>query len=286
MTEIILHIGRHKTGTTSLQHFFSVNEALLLKRAGILYPQTGRDPWYQFHHPVFRSLIADGQGMDKDLVKGIMNEAEVKGAARILLSSEMLSRPTVTQAQLEEIRRQFADCPVSLIVYLRRQDTFLQSTYAERIKQGLLSAPDTIFNIDAALDYYQFIQKYASVFGADAMAVRSYDRAVKAGLYEDFLGVLGVKYDSQFVNPEKKHNERWPWSYLELVRHANASGWGRKLMTHHYVSGAAARLGRLFPTILDKPLPLTPREKESILRQYHDSNNKLAKEFMGQSELF
>ena len=38
---LFLHIGRHKTGTTSLQNFFSEKKELLSER-GILYPETGR----------------------------------------------------------------------------------------------------------------------------------------------------------------------------------------------------------------------------------------------------
>ena len=38
---ILLHIGTHKTGTTSLQAFFFLNRDQLKKSSSILYPETG-----------------------------------------------------------------------------------------------------------------------------------------------------------------------------------------------------------------------------------------------------
>ena len=42
MTTLNLHIGLHKTGTTSLQSFFAENDEIL-KQFFIIYPRTGRE---------------------------------------------------------------------------------------------------------------------------------------------------------------------------------------------------------------------------------------------------
>jgi len=38
---LYIHIGLHKTGTTSIQNFLTLNENILSKK-GYLYPATGR----------------------------------------------------------------------------------------------------------------------------------------------------------------------------------------------------------------------------------------------------
>ena len=285
--QVTLHIGRHKTGTTSLQKFLALNEELLLNYSGILYPKLGRDPKKFYHHSVFKGVICQNQPMDKDLVQAIFNEAKAKGAKHILLSSEMMGRPTITKEQLKEILQSFGDHKVSLIIYLRQQDSFLQSRYAEKVKRGLLIAPDTIHDInDADLDYYKYIQKYVSVFGKENIKIRVFEHAIKTGIYEDFLTALDIQYNLDFVLPKKNANERWSWLYLELVRHANRVRIARKIMTHHRASNVAAWINRIFPHLMNRPRPLSFEERQILIEKYEQSNTRLAQKFLDRNELF
>jgi hypothetical protein len=263
-----------------------MNRELLAKRFGILYPKSGCDSWHHYHHPIFQDLIEHNQQVDSTLVESILTEATQQGISRILLSSEMLSRSTVTIEHLKEIRRSFGKHQITIVVYLRRQDGFLQSTYAERVKRGLLAVPATIQNIETELDYYRFIQKYATVFGAGSIKIRSFERAIAVGIYNDFLQVLGLSLDSEFRLPEKNVNTRWPWLYIELLRVANATKLTRKLMMNRWILATAIRLNRLFPTIMDNPKPLSLKAKKLINERYIESNNKLAREFLDENELF
>ena len=55
---LYIHVGTHKTGTTSLQQFLLLNEKLL-RQKGLFIPLSGRmhrkEPW---HHPLANSLKA------------------------------------------------------------------------------------------------------------------------------------------------------------------------------------------------------------------------------------
>ena len=76
--EIIIHIGRHKTGTTSIQHFLVLNEELLLNQYGIYYPEIGRCPLFKYHHPLFSDW---GANKKNDLPPVIVPVAELELSA-------------------------------------------------------------------------------------------------------------------------------------------------------------------------------------------------------------
>jgi hypothetical protein len=285
MPEIILHIGRHKTGSTSLQSFLALNEELLLASSGILYPRAGRDAEMHYHHPIFQDVIEDGRPMNTCLVEEIIDESNRKDASRVLLSSEMISRSSVTEEQLQEIRNSFGKNRVSIIVYLRKQDTMLQSMYAERVKRGLLVAPDTIFDIEGSLDYHAFIVKFANVFGKQAITIRIFEHAVQ-NIYMDLIGALGASTEAEYAIPDRRRNERLPWSYIELLRHANATTLGRKIVLHSLMRRLALSMRRLLPNLMDRPGPLKNSERASLIQAYTESNRRLAQEYLDRRDLF
>jgi len=286
MKEIIIHIGRHKTGTTSLQHFLALNDNILVNQCNLLYPESGRDQRLLNHHPIFRDVVVDDGEINMKLVKSILLEAEDKGVSRILLSSEILSRRTVTASQLIRIRDAFKDCQISIVVYLRRQDKFLQSAYAERVKRGFVASPDTIHDIDAALNYYKFIDKYADVYPPNTITVKSFEAAVKANLYSDFLSIFNINLSSDFQIPKKSSNERWPWLYIETIRYANSMKSVRKILTHHWIVGAAIKLNQMLPHMLDNPKPLSVEDSRRIMKKYYESNKAVAQKYLNKDELF
>ena len=55
LKRVILHIGRHKSGTSSIQHCLNRNVDLL-SAAGILYPKHGRGGRVA-HHDIAKALI-------------------------------------------------------------------------------------------------------------------------------------------------------------------------------------------------------------------------------------
>ncbi len=92
MKTIILHIGRHKSGTTSLQKSFWGNRDVLQKN-GIYYPSSSRRECA--HHLFSEELHQDNvleQGLEKiiksDVINYLMEEIQKNNSDTILLSSE------------------------------------------------------------------------------------------------------------------------------------------------------------------------------------------------------
>lgn len=285
-SSIILHIGRHKTGTTSLQKFLALNDSLLARKYGILYPVTGRNKKKHYHHPVFQNLIKYDKHINPEQIKRIFEESATANTETILLSSEMLARPEITDDQLEEIKDAFSGQAIKIIIYFRRQDTFLLSMYANHVRRGLLAAPKTIYDMEVSLDYLAFAQRYARIFGQDAIIIRSYDNALLTSIFEDMMDALGVKNGNEFHRPAAQLNTRLPWRYLELLRVANKHRWQRYILAHKFTQKCARLLKSLFPVFMDNPKPLDSTECKNLLDQYEDTNNELARLYLGRDHLF
>ena len=283
--EIIIHIGRHKTGTTSIQHFLALNEDLLLNQYGIYYPDIGRDPLMKYHHPLFRDWAENKKNLDLQLINKIIENAKRKSASRILLSSEILSRDSITETKWIQLKEAFNE-EILIIVYLRRQDKYLQSMYAEEILHGLIKSKSTIKDTKTNLDYFQFLAPICRTFTQNRIIVKSFDRAIKLDLYKDFLKNLGITFNDEFQLPPDNLNQSLPWRYLNIVRYANDYPFMRRLFINTISMRLIVSLAKIFPSFFNTPLPLTEEQRQEILSRYEESNKMVARKYLGEEDLF
>jgi len=284
--KIILHIGRHKTGTTSIQHFLALNEVLLLDRYGIYYPKIGRDPYFKYHHPLFDDWAQGRKNLDLQLINEIIEDAKRKSASSILLSSEALSNDNITETKWIQLKEAFNE-EITIIVYLRRQDNYLKAMYAEGIKQG--QNISNIKDVKINLDYFQFLEPICRTFTKNRIIVKSFDKAIKQNLYQDFVETLGIAFDDepQLVVPSKKLNQSLPWRYLNIVRYANNyHPFIRRLIINRINKRLIVSLAKIFPSFFNKPLPLTEAQGQEILSRYEESNKMVARKYIGEEDLF
>ncbi len=234
--DLFLHIGTEKTGTTSVQKFFKANRELLA-RNGIVYPAA---PGNQNH----TGLAACAQDAEKrgPLRKslGIKNEADVhRFRAEMLaeLAAELSERPFRTAFMSGEhcSSRLLDDSEVAwlkaelgkffdrmhIVVYIRRQDDYLLSTYSTAIKSGatypLRFPPDRA--IQQRYDHWEMLQRWARVFGRDKIICRKFERAtLKSGdIVDDVLDIVGVDSGAGFERPDDV-NEALDAETLEFLR--------------------------------------------------------------------
>jgi hypothetical protein len=281
--QLILHIGRHKTGTTSLQRFLSLNDRILLDQHNILYPTTGRRG--NQHYPIFWRLINDKDGIDREIIDRVEDEVQEQNANKVILSSEILSRPSVTKKQLSIIKNEFGLFNISVLVFFREQHDFLESMYAERVKKRLLWYPDNIFNVNYALNYYDFIKKYADVFGKENIIIFSYKKHQEHSIFNDCLRALECKPDNKFELPSRK-NTRLPWMYIEMLRRVNKNKQMRSVLAGRKMRKIARIAYKIIPGIVDRPKPLSYKERDMIMDTYEETNKMLAREYLDRDSLF
>jgi hypothetical protein len=236
---IYLHIGTEKTGTTYIQNFLRQNHDKLLEQ-GYFFPAS---PGME-NHIRLTAYAQDDNTIDDlrfslnvtrpDEVAAFRNkfkeqllaETDQNRASNIIFSNEHCSSRLLT---IEEISRlkdllDLIDENIKIVVYLRRQDQFLLSTYSTLIKSGAtseLSTPSPRF-VQNRYDFAVLLGRWSEVFGASNLLVRAYDKKcfVKGDLLKDFAATLGVKFDEAFNEPPILNQSLDP-EVLEFLRNLN-----------------------------------------------------------------
>lgn len=191
--KIVLHIGMHKTGSTSLQMAFNSNREEYCKR-GIYYPP-GQKVWPG--HPLVSRWIFAGQlDLVERFFKTAIENAHTQNCATVLISAERFS---LISPERFSILKKFGD--VRIFCFLRSQEDYLERRYSQSIKQ--LDDPFTgsIFkyhakqNMDRYLDYFQLMENWAAIFGAENVSGYSYDAlSSSSAIYDvmhEHLGISG-----------------------------------------------------------------------------------------------
>ena len=125
MTTLYLHIGTHRTATSSIQAFMLSNWEALLSR-GVFHPMR-----IARHFPIFNAVFA-GRRTVSDVSQDLLLRASKHPVEvdKIVLSDEDVCMRT-DLSLLGEFRKHF---DVKVVYALRRQDLWLESWYLQNIK--------------------------------------------------------------------------------------------------------------------------------------------------------
>ena len=229
-----IHIGTHKTGTTSLQVFLRDNEEQFA-RNNVLIPKAGRSEDGVGHHNLTQQLIgAAGFVAERGGLDEFVDELRTSDKQVACISSEdfsLLSRSAEALTRLRDAVRTSGFTPV-IVVYLRPQVSYCVSIYAEIVKNGNRKSFATY--LDEIRQYGSFLWDgwpgppcrydflldcFSAVFGREAIIVRRYDgRAPSHALLRSFAELLigsSIRHDN-FVLPTKKFNPSF--SFLSVLR--------------------------------------------------------------------
>jgi hypothetical protein len=290
--DLYLHIGTEKTGTTSLQEFLRLNRGRLRAR-GVQYPKLPgpgnqialstaalEDVQRSVAH-IFDLLSLADIAAFREQVSTTLSEAFTGSTSRIaILSNEHCSSRLLSGAEvqtLHDMLRPYFD-RMFIVVYLRRQDEFLLSTYSTAVKTGLrwpLALPPVDSKRDRRYDYWKLLSRWAGVFGRDAMICRRFDRSTLKGgdIVEDFLETIGLENDPAFEVPPNQ-NESLDAVSLEFLRLMNGYIGSRGPLRF--------RLHTLLAKIGNGPLMTLPAETlAEFMRDLHESNRQVAEEYFG-----
>ena len=136
---IFLHIGIHKTGTTSIQKFLWDNYESLLSE-GFLYPKEIAVDYA--HHKIPWSLaerfkqnsIAKKATLNFNLVLKLKTILESNKAENIIFSSENFC--FFTPDEIKNLFLMLKDHNVQILLYVRSQDRLIESEYIQRVDQS------------------------------------------------------------------------------------------------------------------------------------------------------
>ena len=200
----IIHIGTHKTGTTSLQVFLEQNRAAL-EQAGLSLPRAGRPAISPTgNHEIAWDLLVAGKSAALPLLTSELRANPVDAA---LLTSEDLcllyARPNTLEMLAEAVRA--AGYVPKIVVYVRAQAAYAESMYVERIKHDYIRrlgdyidqilrsgmyVPDSS-PIHIEFRYPRLLEPFVEVFGREHVVVRPYEPGRgSAHIFNDFFQVV------------------------------------------------------------------------------------------------
>jgi hypothetical protein len=293
---IFVHIGTEKTGTTYIQNFLGKNRNKLLK-LGYLYPQT---PGIENHTKLaayaqddntfddLRGFLKNKTAKDvnkfrKAFKKELLAEVSKYCAPNILFSGEHCSSRLLTVQEVSRLKGLLDQLgnDIKIIVYLRRQDQLLLSTYSTWVKSGATGKLDlpSQRRTRERYDFAVLLGRWAAIFGASNLIVRPYDRDrfIDNDLLQDFAHHVGFKIGKNFVRASKS-NPSLDAEVLELLRNMNFHMPG--ILDEGGLRMRGVLLKFLTQLCSRDGLTMESEKLKSFLRQFEHSNKHVAENYL------
>ena len=211
MSEIIIHIGTHKTGTTTIQDTLFHNRQLLAAH-GVVYPRIGLMAPHHTLATHWIDLPAQFRARRPAAASWATLARAYAGSDKtVLISSEEFSRQQPVPVDFRELRgfvegfgRKRIACA------FRNQLGYLQSIYVQVTKSQAFVDFDYFFGqcmrwryaTGLALDYNVLLDQILAGFGRDEVILIPYERAIaEDGLVASFCRKLGLPVESAALEP-------------------------------------------------------------------------------------
>ena len=195
---------------------------------------------------------------------------------------------------------------VKVLVYLRRQDLYLESHYANHIRSGETKdfdewmeiflngdyrTPDTEHR--EGINYLQDLKNIEKIVGIENLHVRTFDKAQwrHGNLIEDFMDVLGIKEISgKKIVENIIENRALSMEKLELYRELNRSiSQGERNAYGFFRASGTAKLDALFyPDMVGrkKYLLMNQEQRGDIWERFKKENEEIASRYRDGKALF
>jgi hypothetical protein len=173
---------------------------------------------------------------------------------------------------------------ITVVVYIRRQDDFLCSTYSTDVKSGF-TGPMTLPSAQlrqARYDYYELLRRWSSVFGRDNVVCRIYDSSrLKGGdVIDDFAEIVGLPLDGDYARPPRV-NESLDVAVLEFLRMLNKTV---PRFIDNKPNLQRGNMVQLLEKLSDGPSPALPEHQlRDFMEYFRKSNAQVANEYFGGS---
>lgn len=235
MNKLFLHVGPHKTGTTSIQKFLLDNRVELFK-SNLVYPKRFQTI---FGHHKFRDVAQKEAFSDEDLA--FFNDE----SSDFLISSEDFI--SLNKQNFEYLRNAFESKQVIVLFTWRRASFKLYSIWQETVKHGgtqsffayyheHLARPAQSQMLSADIK----LNMFCNVFGKNNVKIIDYESSTRGNtLLQDFVSCLDLEWDPSFVTPENNSdavNRSMKLADIEIIRALN-----QIFSSRHGKSGAWVR---------------------------------------------
>ncbi|QUS36091.1 hypothetical protein [Falsirhodobacter algicola] len=280
---LYVHIGAHRTATTSIQAFLNANHAPL-KAKGYLVPfGTGR------HMDQLNGLL-NGRVSPEDFAADLTRRAESHPETihSIVLSDEDVAK----RHDLSKLARLGRHFDVKIIYALRRQDLWLESWWSQNVKgqwdAQLANKTFDDFIRDRGefhwIDYDAFVGRLEKQFGAENINLFVFEReSMPEGVAGTFCRAMGLSDMSGLRDAPRQNGSMTP-QISEVMRQLPLTRTTQAFRQH--LVAAFAQADRTVRAMKLPQLILTHKDRTALMAGYAAGNDALARRRFGRDTLF
>jgi hypothetical protein len=310
MHKLLIHIGTEKTGSTSLQRFLSQNREALLSCHSVLYPEDDALFFNHGHFPIAAALLPPDQ------CDFLPSEKRI-GVGRLFSTLQACierEKPRFTVLSCEQFSSRFkppainrfaaalSDYEVQILVYLRPQEELALSALSTSLKRGRSCwfETDQLHPDDSYWNYEKMLDSWASAFSEGQIIVRPFVRGALVGgdVVGDFLDAASIRSDRQlprsvdantsisaqearFLHALNQQLVDWPPAVESNAVRAYERGQLMRNTLMQVVTSRKCFLG-------SSPIRaiLSDDQRSEIIGKFEQTNNAVARRFLGKERLF
>lgn len=278
---LYIHIGTGKTGTTALQNTCEVNMNVLQEKYDVTFIENGHG---------FSKTSNNVNRKDKNRIKLTnKNLEELKTkikdgiTTRYMISSENF--PGETKAEVDYIKKLLSGiCEIKVIVYLRSQDTYIWSWYAEIVKElqvgkKLKAQVAELYRAERILNYEMLLENW-NLIGAENIMINIYPPG--ENLIVNFFKNLQININTEDLKSLPRQNTSLQSEQIVLIQ---------KLLPFIVKEKNEFELVEEIRKPFDikfnytKSL-LSPEQRRNIINDFEKYNNKVANLYLNKKVLF
>lgn len=283
---LFIHIGTGKTGTSALQKYLVKNNGLLKEKLNLHYISTGLEN--NKHRALdLNSRRWDNKGKEKveNLFSLVNKEILSSSLNRFLISDEDF--PGLSLDEIYFYRDVVSSSiKIKVIVYLRRQDEYLESWFHQVVKTGQYNLQINKLKDEISskkiLDYNELLMRWEKVFGRDNIIVRIYDKGkfVGGNIFEDFMSIFDI--DSKLLDLVSGDvNSSITRDKALLLRKLSNNGFD-EVLEPQFID----YLKKIPPSVGDSKYTLPPEVRRDFLQEFHFSNLEVSRRYFNNEEIF
>lgn len=311
MSELIIHMGMCKAGSSSIQKFLGSNQNVLQEH-GYTYAdyngsfsndsvgESGRfinGMVYTFLHGKIGKEDIFEKRKWEDFLKRVEDDLS---KSNVILSDEAIFANTAGKEYVACLKSRFAEHKIRCIVYLRRQDMHMESLRAQIIKGfkdvykkdgsqelNAMSMEDycsyCLNHKFAFYEYNTYLKAFEEIVGEENMAVYTYEDACEYGLCRHFAEqVIKVCY-GEFQENRRVNVSLTPMD-TEVKRKLNNAFW-------RYPDAIKESVDCLYDEMRltycnEGGFQLSSKDRRRILDFYEEENKAVAKRYLNRANLF
>ena len=222
--KLVIHIGLHKTGTTSFQNFLHFNREALL-HSGVLYPEMGE---HESHWVIPNQIVRNNWSYVEDFMKSSLANAKESNVRTVFISSEdfeVFLFEGYLASKFEKLILNLGYSKIYWVCVLRNQWDYFNSIYSEMSKNkvclnyatageeilnfGEISMGNNVYRWRFAFDYDVIIQRFLDYINGSFSAYS----------FEQFTSnnIIGKDFIDKLI--EDDLNRKFFWS--SSLRHVN-----------------------------------------------------------------